>query len=996
MLIGAAVLWAAEGDEVSTGSISPHVIRVSGNSMYRWQIGEAEASLLEGSCILQHGDQRVTADSVLMVVDGPPGRVRTRLVIDGMMADGTKLREPKAVTFLTAVDPEKPFAPIYRGRPAEPPPLLSLLPDDTGADSPGSLTQPNVQQVQFADPVINPPQAGPPPITLSDGATTGGFQFMTAGGTRSVEILGRGASMPPVFETIDRPELNETLVLARGGVTVLIRDVTAQLPSGQLMELGTVSLSADRVIGWLPLVRNLFNGVTDFSAAEGELYLEGDIVFRQGERIIYADSMYYNTSSERGLVLNAEAITTVPEYQGIVRLKAEVLQQVASGNFIAFDAAITSSRMGVPRYWLQSDRLQLTDRKRIEPDPVTGIPRSRSEPFVDSIDNFVYFGGVPLLYWPTLSTSLERPAFYLSGIKVKNDSNFGTQLLLDWDLFQLLGIEDAPRGVDWDLSTDYLSDRGPAVGTTLQYNTPSMFGLPGPVNGYFDTWIIDDSGRDRLGRGRLSLQPEKSTRGRSLLRHRHYLPNDYELIAELGWISDRNFLEQYLENEWDREVDHRTALRMRKYYYSHLFDLSVQTQLNDFFTEEERLPSLDHYMIGGSIFGDRFTWSAHNKVGYSKLNVADPPKDPVQAAGEAAVPGEANRSGVVASTRQELALPVQLGPIRIVPNVSGEASHYGEAADGDSLSRLLGQAGVRASMSAWRLDPTIQSSLLNVRGLAHKVEWTAEYFYADSDTNLNELPLYDPLDDNAQEQFRRRHIIDTFGGALPARFDPRTYAFRHGFQRLIASPSDVIADDLEQFRFGLHQRWQTKRGLPGRERIVDLLQMDVDLMVFPDADRDNFGETLGPATYDFRYHIGDRVSLLSDGYIDFFPDGLRSISAGVRSSRPGVGDVYLGLLSLQGPISSTVLRSTVDYRMNEKWIGSASTTYDFGKTGNIGQSFGLTRIGESLLLRLGINIDEGRDNVGVGFAIEPRFWPRPRLGRIGGQLIPPPGVEGLE
>jgi hypothetical protein len=109
-----------------------------------------------------------------------------------------------------------------------------------------------------------------------------------------------------------------------------------------------------------------------------------------------------------------------------------------------------------------------------------------------------------------------------------------------------------------------------------------------------------------------------------------------------------------------------------------------------------------------------------------------------------------------------------------------------------------------------------------------------------------------------------------------------------------------------------------------------------------------------------------------------------------------VGDVYVGLLALDGPISSTVLRSTLDYRLNEKWIASAGATYDFGSTGNVGQSLALTRIGESALLRFGVNVDPGRDNVSFGFGIEPRFWPRTRLGRVGGQLIPPPGVEGLE
>ena len=135
---------------------------------------------------------------------------------------------------------------------------------------------------------------------------------------------------------------------------------------------------------------------------------------------------------------------------------------------------------------------------------------------------------------------------------------------------------------------------------------------------------------------------------------------------------------------------------------------------------------------------------------------------------------------------------------------------------------------------------------------------------------------------------------------------------------------------------------------------------------------------------------------MSDGYFDFFDDGLRSVSAGVRTSRPGRGDWFIGLLSLEGPISSTVVFSSVDYRINDKWILSGTNTYDFGSAGNIGQAYGLTRIGESFLVRLGVNVDSGRDNVSTGFSIEPRFWPSRRLGRLGGALIPPPGAEGLE
>ena len=99
----------------------------------------------------------------------------------------------------------------------------------------------------------------------------------------------------------------------------------------------------------------------DNSRSPLEIYMEGNIVFRQGDRIIYARSMYYNVMHQYGVVLDAEMLTPVPEYQGLVRLKADVLQQVDRENFIATGGALTTSRMGVPKYWFQADQIQLRD-----------------------------------------------------------------------------------------------------------------------------------------------------------------------------------------------------------------------------------------------------------------------------------------------------------------------------------------------------------------------------------------------------------------------------------------------------------------------------------------------------------------------------------------------------------------------------------------------------------------------------------------------------------
>ncbi|MCC9603932.1 LPS assembly protein LptD [Stieleria sp. JC731] len=1036
----------ATASYVANARIVQGEVKLSSRTVFRWHEGQTQISLAEGDCRLDFSGRSFVATKILMITDGPRGRVRNRLVIESLavQGSGSKGQDTPVVFTLQTDDEPNVQADQYRGKPSQRPFLMDYLEQSDSlnpvqqaqATATNSLASENeVAQAQFsqyaqtqtpqpiADPDVNYPFSPPPTHNgemelygpsgdypaqpylgssttslapaLSDNAVSGGTSFVFGGGSKGLEIGARNPSSPPLVDMQLRPETNETILFGRGGVVLTIRDVSARFDDGRVMDFGTVTISADRVVGWLPSMTDVINGDADLNAADGELYLEGDIVFRAGESLIYAESMYYNVVQETGMVLDAEAITTVPEYQGVVRLKAEVMQQISHGNYRAFDAAVTSSRLGVPRYWLQSERLDFYEKTRNVVDRDTGLLVSDNDPFVRSRNSYVFVGGIPVFYWPRFATSLERPVFYIKGIKVRNDYNFGTQVLLDWDIFQLLGIENIPKGVDWELSTDYLSERGPALGTNLKYDVPAFFGFVGHARGSIDAWAINDDGVDRLGRGRLEVEPEEDFRGRARVRHRQTFQNGWEATAQLGWLSDRNFLEMYFENEWDQDSDHVTELRIQKYYHNQLFELSATPQLNDFFQKTERLPEFNHYLFGGSLLHDRLTWQMHNHASYSRLNVADDPLDPIQKVNHFPLPGELQRQGVIASTRQELAMDFNFGPFSIRPIASVEASHYGEAANGDSLTRLLGQSGVQLNLPMVRVDPTIQSTLLNMRGLAHKVDWTAEYWYADSNTDLDELPYYDPLDDDAQEQFRRRFIGTTFGGSLPDQFDPRNYAYRQGVQRWLASPSEVVADDLQQIRLGLNQRFQTKRGLPGQDRIVDIMQIDFETILFPRGDRDNFGETLGPTMYDFRYHIGDRLSLVSDGYLDFFTDGLRSLSAGVRSSRPGVSDWYVGMMSMEGPISSTVFRSNFDYRVSEKWIVSGGTTYDFGNTGYVGQNFGLTRIGESMLLRMNFNVDRGRDNVSLGFVIEPRFFAR-TLGAIGGGMIPPPGIEGLE
>ena len=556
------------------------------------------------------------------------------------------------------------------------------------------------------------------------------------------------------------------------------------------------------------------------------------------------------------------------------------------------------------------------------------------------------------------------------------------------------------------MSVDYLSERGFAGGSGFRYDREGipLVGIPGRNRGELDYWAIDDQGLDNLGADRRAVMPGEEIRGRARWWHRHDLPWDLRFTAEVGYITDRNFLEQYYEQEWDELKDQITGIELKKYWGTQTLSISSDVRLNDFFTQTEWLPRVDHFAIGTSIF-DRLTWYSHSHVGYARFRPArlppagsEPAQSPLGTVSGSSweVPAE----GIRAASRQELDLPFDLGWAKIVPYIMGEASHWGEDLTGNDLNRVYGQAGIRASLPIWKSDPNVKSELFNLDGLAHKVSFEAEFLVADADQDLTQLPLYDPLDDDATEHFRRRFFVPTnaFAG-LPTsqtiRYDERLYALRSGLQSWVTSPTE-IADDLTALRAGIHQRWQTRRGLPGQQRRVDWIVFDVDATLFPKASRDNFGEDVGLASYNFRWHIGDRLTLLSNGSADFFSDGLCTASLGGVISRPERGEMYVGIHSLEGPISSSVLVASLSYRMSEKWIGNAATTIDFGQAGNIGQTFSLTRIGESAFVRIGFHLDESRDNVGVRFAIEPRFLPRGRLGRLGGVQLPPAGAYGVE
>ena len=789
----------------------------------------------------------------------------------------------------------------------------------------------------------------------------------------------------------------------RGEEAVLIVNTPTQI--NIFGENGITEISADRIVIWTDKnVRGLAGvGVGN---APVEFYLEGNIEFRQGRQIIFAERMYYDVQQQNGVILEAQLQAYVArrddEFPIPFRVKSDVLQQTSPSTFQANNAAFTTSQLGIPQYWIQSDNLTFdTGSTRLLDQVGGGLGGVSRDPaqfdrlFVSSDNTRLFVGGFPVFRWPRFSTDLAQTrSLYLDRIRIGSDSVFGTQVLTRWNNYQLLGLTQ-PEGTQWTTTLDYLTDRGLGFGTDLEYQRDVFFGIPSLGRGFFHSWFINDDGLDNLGRDRRSVALEESFRGRARLQDRRLFANGMVLSSELGWTSDRNFLEQYYEEEWDLEKDQDTRVELKQFNGSGSWSLGAGIRLNDFFTQTEWLPRFDHYEMGRSFLQNRLTWFEHTQLGYGRLQIAERPTNLIDAAKFDPLAWEVPAEGMRIATRQEVDLPLQLGAFKVVPYALGEAAHWQEDLNQQDVTRLLGQAGVRASIPFWRVIPDLSNELLNLNGLAHKMVLETDFLWADASQDYTRLPLYDPLNDDAIEFAQRRHLFDTFGGTFggnaPFQYDERNFAFRSGLQRYVASPSTEIADDLMMAVLALRNRWQTRRG----NRIVDVFTLDLETTLFPRSDRDNFGETLGPTTYDLRWHLGDRTTIFSDGYFDWFDQGLRTVSLGTALTRPGRSQFSVDLRSIEGPISSSVLTIGASCLLSNKWILNYNSSVDFGSTGNIGQSGSVVRVGESVLVSVGAHYDASRNNFGFRFDIAPRFI-RSKLGRIGGRSLPPSNALGLE
>jgi lipopolysaccharide assembly outer membrane protein LptD (OstA) len=785
----------------------------------------------------------------------------------------------------------------------------------------------------------------------------------------------------------------EQVTTITGGVNVRIEGLDQRIGG---KPIGMIELSADRMVIWSrgDIATGVSEGLVQSQDEPFEVYLEGNIIIRQGDpnngqlmREAHAEYATFDVRESKALLLKAELKAYLPSVQGTIRVWAERIRQNGPNNFHAVRAWATPSPYGKPGYRMQSSDVFLEERARdtssifgpdssepVSVNPATGEPEPQTQNWITSLNNVLFIEDVPVFYLPYISAPADKSEIPLQSILFSEDSIFGTQIRTMWDPFKLFGLQD-PKGETWSLLGDYFSRRGPGVGLQGKYKGENLFGIPGKYWGETIGFYIHDDGTDNLGADRQSLIPSTENRGRFEWRHQQTLPDGFTVIGEAGWISDRNFQDQYYQSEFDRGKDIETLIYVKQQQSNWAWTALVRPNNDPFEYETQWLPRGDLYGLSEPLFNGLLTYSTHTSGAYAQVHQADPPYNPQQDI-FTPIPYYASVHGADLMTRQQIDAPLSLGPINIVPHVMGEAAYWGDSFSGDPISRLSLNAGVKSSMEMWRAFPEVQSDIFNLNGLAHKIVFSADYEYTSVSRSLATVAQWNEIDDDAQERFRERLVQNTFGGVLPPQFESRFYALRTGAGLDVTAPYNELIDDQQFLTLGIHQRLQTKVGPPDRQRIRDWMTLDLQATYFPDPGRDDFGAPWGLLTAHYAWNISQRTTILANAEYDTFTGGEQLWNVGLLSQRSERGSVYLGLAQVKGDsgvLDSDILTASYSYQMSSKWISTVGTAYDLGEHRNVGQSFTVTRVGLDFLVHVAGSYDVSTGNTSFAIAIEPRI-----------------------
>ena len=424
----------------------------------------------------------------------------------------------------------------------------------------------------------------------------------------------------------------------------------------------------------------LFCDRLEFFRDKQEAHAEGQVVLISDKGTIWADKGFYNFLKKQGEFTHARIMAK--PYFG----RAETISKINEDYYVLSNGYLTTSDYDTPEWRVKSQHMEFYPQEK-------AVARNST----------LYFGGVPVMYFPQYTQNLrsDRPHFsVIPGYRKK----FGAYALMAYSPV-------ASNGIEMIYHADAYDKTGLAWGVDSKYAAGKL------GQGLVRTYYMD--GRDRTKHFWVS-DPATTEKERYRVEWRHQVTIDPQTtaVAQYYKLSDSEILKDYFEKEYRLDQSPNTYFLLTRTLPYASMSLRADVNVNHFAPSVERLPELNYTLNNQQIGDSGFYFKSTNTL--SNLVQKD------------ASSADNNKRTVRLDTDNVLSRPFKVAFLQVVPNVGTEQTAYSRAADvkDDKSIRSIFKTGVDVSTKFYRVyEAYFKQWGIEINKLRHVITPTASYVY---------------------------------------------------------------------------------------------------------------------------------------------------------------------------------------------------------------------------------------------------------------------------
>ncbi len=441
---------------------------------------------------------------------------------------------------------------------------------------------------------------------------------------------------------------------------------------------------------------------------EGEA--EGNVRLEDAKGIIVGEKIKYNFQTKTGMIIDA-GFRETPFFG-----RAENVEKISDSEFVGRRGYMTTCDFDNPHWRIKSKRMDIFPDDKVQ-----------------TKDDTVYIGRVPVLYAPQFNKSLQDPLMQVQLMPGKR-KDWGPYMLSAWGY-------NITEDVKSRIYLDYRSNFGIAEGFGTNYST-SEFG-----KGDFKYYYTQE--RDKSKDVDQNDVNVAKVFQRYFVRWRHQADIDaqtkftgeyYNIVDSKRAIyggSNFNFLKDYFFREYEEQAQPPSYLLFHHSFGYSSVDLFAQKRVNRWYDPGylEKLPEVN-YSLPSIQMGDASIYFS-NTSSLGNYNIKNTSTSTPAANNTS--PGTTDAHVNRLDTSNRISLPMKVAFISFDPFVMSRQTFYDKTAANATLSaRTIFYSGADMSTKFYRIF-NVNSNLLglNLNGLRHIITPTVGYAFNKEPTILS-------------------------------------------------------------------------------------------------------------------------------------------------------------------------------------------------------------------------------------------------------------------